>query len=252
MNKPVIGITANSLFAEGGAFPGMEKVHVNRPYLSAVEQAGGIPVLLPTVRDKNTVAGQLERVDAVILSGGGDINPLLFGEEPEPKLGFVLADRDEYEIELTRLSRRSGKPLLAICRGLQIVNVAFGGSLYQDIYSQAANCRIKHSQDSRSDFAGHSIDVVPGSLLHAITGKTALTVNSFHHQAVKQVADGFIATALARDGMIEAIEKPGETFLLAVQWHPEMLVDTDPLMLRLFQHLTEEAKKRSRIQPLPL
>jgi putative glutamine amidotransferase len=246
MHKPVIGITANSLFSENGAFPGMERVYVNQSYLHSVEKAGGIPVLLPTVSSDSDITEQLGRVDGVILSGGCDINPLLFGEEPVTKLEFVLADRDEYEIALTRLSYQSGKPLLGICRGIQVLNVAFGGSLYQDIHSQAANCCLKHSQSSRRDFAGHTVDIMPGSLLHDIIGKTALPVNSFHHQAVKDVAHDFITTARARDGIIEAIEKPGKRFLLGVQWHPEMLVDSYPVMLELFKRLVGEAKKGIR------
>jgi putative glutamine amidotransferase len=243
MHKPIIGITANSFFAESGTLPGTERVYVNYSYIHSVWRAGGIPILLPTLRSDADTAEQLARIDALILSGGGDINPLLFGEEPDVKLDFVLADRDDYEITLTQLAYQSGKPILGICRGIQVLNVAFGGNLYQDIYSQAANCSLKHSQSARRDFAGHTVDIVSGSLLHDILGTTSMPVNSFHHQAVKDVAAGFIVTARSRDGIIEAIEKPGESLLLGVQWHPEMLVDSYPVMLDLFKRLVKEAAK---------
>lgn len=246
MHKPVIGITANSLFSENGVFPGMERVYANQSYLHSVGKAGGIPVLLPTLNSEADMTEQLKRVDGVILSGGSDINPLLFGEEPDAKLDFILPDRDEYEIALAQLAYQSGKPILGICRGIQVLNVAFGGSLYQDIHSQAANCSLKHFQSSRRDFAGHTADIVPGSLLYDILDAAALPVNSFHHQAVKDVAPGFIVTARARDGIIEAIEKPGKSFLLGVQWHPEMLVDSYPVMLELFKRLVGEAEKGIR------
>ena len=241
MRKPVIGITANSLFSEGGTFPGMERVYVNQSYIHSVLLAGGIPVLLPTVEGELAIREQLLRVDAVLLSGGSDINPLLFGEEPDAKLEFVLPDRDEYELHLTTFAYQMRKPLLGICRGIQVINVAFGGSLYQDISTQSPNCTLKHSQSSRRDFAGHTVDVSPDSLLHQILGKASLPVNSFHHQAIKIIAPGFSINAMSRDGIIEGIEKQGESFMLGVQWHPEMLVDTYPVMLELFKRLTTEA-----------
>ena len=243
MRKPVIGISTNSLFSENGTFPGMERVYVNQTYLYSVQKAGGIPLLLPTLCNSNDLRDQLQRVDGVILSGGSDINPLLFGEEPDTQLGFVLADRDEYELALSQHAYQSGKPMLGICRGIQVINVAFGGTLYQDIYQQGANSRLQHTQQSRYDFAGHTVDIIPGSLLHDILAAAALPVNSFHHQAVKDIAPGFIVTARARDGIIEAIEKPGNHFLLGVQWHPEMLVDSYPVMLELFKRLVAEASK---------
>lgn len=243
MRKPIIGITANSLFSEGGTFPGMERVYVNQTYIHSVLLAGGVPILLPSVNTDQAVLEQLDRVDAIILSGGSDINPLLFGEEPDAKLDFVLPDRDTYEIRLTCLTHQSGKPLLGICRGIQVINVAFGGTLYQDICSQAPNCTLKHSQSSRRDFAGHTVDIVPGSMLQQIFDEFSLSVNSYHHQAVKDAAPGFIINAMSRDGIIEGIEKPGEPYLLGVQWHPEMLVESYPVMLELFKRLVKEAKK---------
>ena len=240
MHKPIIGITVNSLFTEGGVFSGMERVYVNQTYIHSVLQAGAIPILLPTVENELAIQEQLHRIDAVLLSGGSDINPLLFGEEPDTKLDFVLPERDDYEIRLTTLAHQMGKPLLGICRGIQVMNVAFGGSLYQDIFTQSPNCTIKHRQNSRRDFAGHTTDIVPGSLLHQILGETSLPVNSFHHQAVKAVAPGFVINAMSRDGIIEGIERPG-SFMLGVQWHPEMLVDSYPVMLELFRRLAAEA-----------
>ena len=244
MEKPVIGITTNSLFSESGSFPGMERVYVNQTYVYSVLKAGAVPVLLPSVVDERSLAEQLKRIDALLLSGGGDINPLLFGEEPDQKLGCVLADRDEYEIRLIQLAHTQGIPVLGICRGIQIINVAFGGSIFQDIYSQAPGCRLKHSQDSRSDFASHTVDIVSGSQLYEILGKTALPVNSYHHQSVKTVAPGFVINARSRDLIIEGIEKTSGSFLLGVQWHPEMLVDSYPIMLNLFTRLAKEASKR--------
>lgn len=241
MHKPVIGVTANSLFSEGGAFPGMERVYVNQTYIHSVIEADAIPVILPTIQNEQAIKAQLSRVDAVLLSGGSDVNPLLFGEEPDAKLDFILPDRDQYEISLTTLAYQMGKPLLGICRGIQVINVAFGGTLYQDIITQAPRCTVKHFQSSRRDFAGHTVDIASGSLLYEILGADSLAVNSFHHQAVKDVAPGFFINAMSRDGIIEGIEKPGKAFMLGVQWHPEMLVDSYPIMQALFRRLTTEA-----------
>lgn len=244
MKKPVIGITADSLFSEGGTFPGTERVFVNQSYIYSIQKAGGIPLILPTVQQEESASEQILRIDGLICSGGNDINPLLFGEEPHAKLGFVLPDRDEYELKLIRLAYSARKPILGICRGIQVINVAFGGTLYQDLCAQRPDRVLKHSQSSRRDFAGHTTDIVPGTLLQQILGVPSLPVNSFHHQAVKDPAAGFVINATARDGIVEGIEYAGEPFVLGVQWHPELLVDSYPVMLELFRRLVAEAEKR--------
>lgn len=238
MRKPVIGITANSLFTDG-----IERSFVNHSYIHSVLKAGGVPVSLPTLPDAADLPTQLNQVDGLIFSGGSDINPLLFGEEPDAKIDFILNDRDDYEIRLIQLAHMAGKPIFGICRGIQLINVAFGGTLYQDIGTQSPGCTLKHTQNTRRNFASHTVDIAPGSRLNEAVGAEVLTVNSYHHQAVKDIAPGFRITARSRDNIIEGIEKDGPAYIVGVQWHPELLVDSYPVMLELFKQLVAQAQK---------
>lgn len=239
MDRPVIGIVGNLLIAEGGMFPGMERSYVNHDYVRAVALSGAVPMLLPPLSGADGVKEQLERVDGLLLSGGHDVDPLLYGEEPAPELGFILPEVDEYQLAVIRLGVRLGKPMLGICRGAQLLNVAFGGTLYQDIPQETG--RVKHWQKSPRHVGGHTVQVASGSLLAHIFGKEAVLTNSFHHQAVKDIAPGFAISARAADGVIEGIERTGDAFVVGVQWHPEMMAEEHADMLALFRALAVAA-----------
>lgn len=240
MRKPIIGITSNILITEGGSLPGTERVSVSNDYIKAVLQAGAVPMVLPVVTDKEIIKYQSDVIDGLLLSGGYDVDPLLFGEEPAKKLGFVYPARDIHEIELIKAIYHDNKPILGICRGIQVINIVFGGTLYQDLAEIQGG--IKHMQNAPKDAASHTVRVSADSILHEIFGEKVVT-NSFHHQAVKELGSDFIISAKTKDGIVEAIEIPGERFIVAVQWHPEMMVKGHIGMQRLFSEFVADAAK---------
>ena len=240
--KPIIGISANLLITEGGMFSGMERAYVNYDYVQAISNAGGIPVLLPVVDEQEMIEEQVKLVDGILLSGGWDINPLYYQEEPCLELGEIFPAVDEHQLSVTTLAAKLNKPLLGICRGIQIMNVAFGGSLYQDLAKKTDT--IKHQQKSQRHVPGHSVKIIPDTVLADIFPKDELIfTNSFHHQAVKDIAEGFSVNALAADGTIEGIEKKGDVFTLGVQWHPEMMAGQSALMRNIFKAFVIAAEK---------
>jgi len=238
--RPLIGITAD-YDGETGRF------QVNEGYTGGIEKAGGVPAVLPPTGDFKTLEAWLGRVDGLLLTGGGDLDPVWMGEEPIEALGTIVPERDQAEIQLTRLALRKDTPILAVCRGIQVLAVAVGGSIYQDLASQKPEV-LKHFQKAPRWYPTHAVELFPGSLLgRCLKGKTVtqgmLRVNSFHHQAVKEVCAPFVVTARARDGVIEAIESTTHTFVVGVQWHPEAMWDRDPAFLGLFEALVEAAAR---------
>ena len=230
---PVIGITAN--FSDGN-------MQLAPGYYQSVLAAGAIPFVIPPFDDENLLVALLDRIDGLLLTGGADINPLFLGEEPVKELHNINPRRDRQELLLTRLAANRQIPILGICRGIQIMNAAFGGELYQDIYSQTDRRLIKHSQDLDRGFASHTVNIEKDSLLHDIMQCDTLPVNSFHHQAVKEAAPGFRVTALSADGVIEAIESTEYKSMIGVQWHPEcFILERDEVMLPLFGWLVKAA-----------
>ncbi|WP_373898176.1 gamma-glutamyl-gamma-aminobutyrate hydrolase family protein [Haloimpatiens sp. FM7315] len=239
--KPIIGITGSVLVDEGGMFPGYERAYVNDDYVQAVVKAGAIPVVIPMVYDEKVIRKQLESVDALIMSGGHDVNPLLYGEEPSQKLGSILPKRDDFDLCVIKIAMEMKIPMLGICRGHQMINVANGGTLYQDL-SLIEGCYVKHNQGFLSNVPTRSVDIKENTKLYEIFGKQ-VTTNSFHHLAVKDVAPGFKKAAVAKDGVVEAIEKEGDYFVLGIQWHPEMMAKNNEKMLNIFKMLVKEALK---------
>lgn len=224
MKKPLIALPAASYEAE--FFPGYRVSLWGQlvPYFEAVRRAGGIPLIIPPIEEAELIR-IAELADGLLLCGGGDIHPAFYGEEPvDDWLVRVELERDRLEIYLTRKFLELGKPILGICRGLQVLNVAAGGTLFQDISHQRPNS-TRHSfmpPHYPPDYVAHSVSISPNSTLASILGCSFLGVNSRHHQAVKEVAPGFRAVAWAEDGLVEAIEREGESpFTLGVQWHPE-------------------------------
>lgn len=200
-------------------------------YVNAVLQAGGTPVLIPLTEEKNVLDEILSRLDGLVMTGGGDVFAPLFGEELHPTVTDYDLTRDHYDIYLTQKAIARQMPVLGICRGMQVLNVALGGSLIQDIPSQIPASKINHSQEEERKVGTHAVKVAPDSKLSVVAGLTELTVNSFHHQAVAQIAPGMKAVARADDDIVEAIEpENGKQFIFGVQWHPEhrALADYEP------------------------
>lgn len=217
--RPIIGLTHSIQLDE-------KKLYMPMSYSIAVRKAGGTPVLLPITRDDEVIESYAGLVDGVLFSGGDDIDPRSYGEDQVWPCGDICPLRDEFEIKLARLlmEKYPEKPVLGVCRGEQVLNVALGGTLYQDLKSQLPGC-ISHQQHQIAPYASHSVTLTEGSKLHAIFGGTKISANSHHHQAVKQIADGLKVTAIAPDGVVEGFEKPDHPYFVAVQWHPERLVE---------------------------
>lgn len=230
---PVIGITGN--FSDGNLMlaPG---------YYTSVLKAGGIPFVIPPFDNEDILVKLLDDVDGLLLTGGGDINPLFLHEEPIRELHGINPYRDRQELLLARLAANRQIPLLGICRGMQVMNAALGGTLYQDIHVQMEGSRIKHSQDLDRSFASHSVRVEADTLLASLLNADTVPVNSFHHQAIKEPAPGFRVAARAVDGVIEAMESCEYKSMLGVQWHPEcFILNVDECMMPLFDWLIREA-----------
>ena len=235
LQPPRIGISANrkdglSCIAE--------------TYVQAVLKAGGAPVLIPVITDIEALTAIVNGLDGLVMSGGADINPLYLEEEPIPGLQDVDTYRDEFDLLLLRLAANRQLPIMGICRGHQILNVAFGGDLFQDIYSQNEGKILKHSQTMPREQVSHSVRITDkASKLYSILEKEdTIWVNSFHHQAVKETAPEFITSAIASDGINEAMEHP-EKEIFSIQWHPEaMASNDDEQMLKLFQYQVEASR----------
>jgi putative glutamine amidotransferase len=221
----------------------MERQYVNSAYITSVLNAGGIPVLLPVITDLEGIKSQINGIDGIILSGGEDVGTLLYGEEPMIKQGFFYPERDEYEINLAKIAHSQGKPIFGICRGMQVLNVAFGGTLYQDL-SYFSREVLKHRQESRRGVGTHTVEILKGTKLYEIFGDRTVA-NSFHHQAVKDVAPGFLVSAVAKDEIIEAMEWMGEEYIVAVQWDPEEMSYNNLKMLELFKKLVQQLVKEN-------
>lgn len=240
MNRPIIGIVGNMETVEKGIFLGNERTYINNDYVTSILKVGGIPMILPVIDDEEAIKDLVKNVDGILISGGSDVNPLIYGEEPTDKLGEISHERDNFDISVVKNAFNLGKPILGICRGLQIMNVVFGGTLHQDL-SYIDGSYIKHYQESRNTLHCHSVDVYEDTKLGEIIGKSVIA-NSFHHQSVKDIAPGFIVSAMSRDNVIEAIEKVGEEFVIGVQWHPEVMVALeDNLMVNLFEKFIENS-----------
>ena len=233
--KPIIGISTNFLTVDSGKFLGMERIFVNKDYVEAVEKAGGVPLLLPPVSDPASVKEYIRLCDGFILSGGGDINPLLYGCAPYPKLESVHTGLDHAQALLTEEILKHNKPVLAICRGVQLLNVVLGGTLWQDM-SEVSSPTMLHSQIAPRADKIHYVNINKNSIPGKLFGER-LAVNSFHHQSLNELGKDLEVVATADDGIIEAVQMKGKKFVVGIQWHPEMLLLNSNEMLPLFQEL---------------
>ena len=232
--SPLIGISAS--ISSGAS-------RVGATYIQSIVKAGGTPIIIPAVTDGKVLRNIVSNLDGLVLIGGADVNPLWYEEEPREKLEEVDPVRDLYELKLIKMATDQNIPVLGICRGLQLLNVAFGGTLYQDIPSQRGDHSVKHRQDLPSSYGSHRVFVDANSQLASILGKDTLAVNSLHHQAIKELAPIFKATAYAPDSIIEAIDAYPNRSIMGVQWHPEALTyGGDTTMLKIFHHLIGKAE----------
>lgn len=233
MKRPVIGCSTYRKISQDTHVP---LFGLMTSYIKAIEAAGGIPVLIPLSVDEDALEIILERLDGLVLPGGGDIDPKHYHGDWHSRLRDIDADRDRVEIFLARKAVEVKKPLLAICRGHQVLNVALGGTMYEDISSQMPDA-IKHDyfMEGPRTYLPHAVAVQPDSRLAHIFGGNIAKVNSLHHQGVRDLAPSLVATAVAPDGLVEGVEIPDHPFAVGVQWHPENLVDNDPAMLALFK-----------------
>ena len=231
--RPLIAVTTSELrrpedvIARPQGEPPKLEVALATLYPEAIERAGGIPVIVPLLRPE-AIAALLDRVDGICLPGGPDLQPSAYGEEPHPQLGPTEPRVDAVELALVRAADRRNLPILGICRGMQLLNVARGGTLHQHLPDVVGN-QLQHRQAEHGSVTTHHVETASHSRLRATLGGPKLQVNSFHHQAVRTLGDDLTTTAWAEDGTIEAIEGPGERLVLGVQWHAEGLRDHDPL-----------------------
>ena len=236
--KPLIGVSGTMRRDNGGPYVDLWRSYVNEDYVRAVEEAGGIPVIIPFTEDLDTAKETVSRLDGLVLSGGHDVYPLHYGEEPVSELGEVWPARDKFDFALIEAAESKQIPILAICRGLQILNVYRGGSLYQDLkYDE--NCTIKHSQNQTPALGTHTVTFDAESKMASIIDTTKWITNSHHHQTAKQIGNNLVVTGRAKDGTVECLEDPTYPWLIACQFHPEMMHKQDVHAKKLFKAFVE-------------
>lgn len=240
MNHPLIGLTASHDMKNGS-------IAMNPLYPNAVRRFGGLPVVLPLELTEAEADALTDTLDGILFTGGPDVHPFLFGEETLSGCGEVSVLRDQIELALFRRMYDKKKPILGICRGAQFINVALGGSIYQDLASQFHEEHpIAHRQPFPCVSPSHRVRLLPSTKLADLVGSSVIEVNSMHHQAVKTPAEGLTVSALAPGDLIEALEMPDYPFLMGVQWHPEYLVGKYPHADRLFQTFVEACGAQPR------
>ena len=217
MKKTIIAVTTS--YGDGTLI-------ISLKYMDAIQKSGGTPVLLNLTYDADVILHYAEIADGFLFTGGDDVAPWEFGETTHEGFGDFCLERDKVELPLAREVLRLGKPMIGICRGIQTMNVAFGGTLYQDIPIEYSKKQI-HRQQPPYSVPSHEVTIEEGTILHSIIGDTKYKTNSMHHQSIKKLADGWRVSAKANDGTVEAIELPGYSFALGFQWHPEHLFETD-------------------------
>lgn len=238
--QPFIGITTGVRFADDGR----RYYAVYAPNVIALERAGALPVMIPCGLQPETLRAIYGRMDAVLIPGGGDVDPVHYGADRHPRTERIDPERDATELLIAQWAVEDDLPLFGICRGHQVMNVAMGGTLVQDIPS-LVQTDIAHDMPRSlpRDARGHTVTIHPQSRLAGIMGSATLLVNSYHHQSVERPAPPAQVTAYAPDGVVEAVEVPDRRFTLSVQWHPEDLADNDEIMQRLFDAFVHAARR---------
>ena len=246
---PIIGVTATlkedvDTVAER---PLGRYVRSDLDYVEGVAAAGGVPVVLPPIGDAHTAEAVIHGLDGLLLSGGSDLHPGYYGETPMPELGPTIPERDAFEVPLLELALRRGLPIFGICRGMQLLNVALGGTLYQDLPSQWGRGVLKHRQETPKWQPTHEVEVSGDAYLAEIMDREVLKVNSYHHQGIKDLADGLVVTARSSDGVAEAVEARdlSERWVVGVQWHAEAMRGADPIHGNLFEAHVSAAERHA-------
>ena len=250
LSRPLIGITTQTLQAIDGIPTGLPtSVVMNQRYYQAAASAGAAPVLIPLLDDLEALRAIYERMDGLLIPGGVDLDPRAFGETPHERLGRTDPARDRVELQLVRWAIDDQKPVLGLCRGLQVINVALGGTLYQDLEAQYPNA-LKHdyfpNYGFERDYLAHTVTLTPGSRLHHALDAGSISVNSMHHQGIKVLGRSLAPAATAPDGLIEAVEACDDSFLVGVQWHPEVFESTEPNTEHLFSDFITASRRSSR------
>jgi putative glutamine amidotransferase len=247
--RPIIGVPTQNLQSIGGVSPDIPASWVmSHRYVHALTSVGAIPWLIPLLgEDVATLRGLYDELDGIFLPGGADIDPESYSAERHPSCDRSDPPRDRVELMLVGWAIEDRKPVLGVCRGLQIINLAAGGTLLQDLKDQLQGA-IKHDyfpfRDGYArDHIAHPVRIVEGTRLHRVAGLTEFPVNSMHHQGIERLGAGLVASAFAPDGVIEGIERLDDHFLVGVQWHPEVLIDADPRMRRLFEEFIAAARE---------
>ena len=239
LRKPVIGVTPALNEEE-------TRISLNRNFPEVLLACGALPVILPMTDEPAMIKEMIEACDGFVITGGGDIDPRCFGQQPRPCCGGVSPDRDAFELPLARmLHGRHDKPVLGICRGAQVMNVALGGTLLQDIATDFGAPVLAHRQKSLARYSSHGVAVRAGTLLRRIIGDSA-EINSLHHQAAHEVPAPLVASAYAPDGVIEAVESTTHPFFLGLQWHPEIMWHTDKTAISIFLTFVAACKQNAQ------
>jgi len=234
MNKPVIGVTSLINYEAN-------EYRMQYTYMNYIERAGGVPVILPLSDDRDVIRSAFTYLDGIMFSGGPDIAPSFYGQTLSPYCGNISEERDNNELILFKEAIKSDLPIFGICRGLQIMNVALGGTLYQDIPTELDFC-LDHEMSEKCEDKQHFVNVEKGTPLYGIFKKERIEVNSYHHQAIKNLAPGLCVSAYSEDGVAEAAYLPGERFIHGVQWHPEKTFESDPCSFKLACEFVLRAK----------
>ncbi len=236
--KPIIGITGNErLFQTQDDNNGFLVNYTPREYSQVIEQVGGIPIIMP-MTDEPLAEEYIQLVDGLLLTGGQDISPHLYRQEPRQVIGEISPKRDQTEIALIKAALKYNKPILAVCRGMQLLNVYFGGTLYQDL-TEIPDISIQHVQKTKPQIPTHTINIVEDTQLYQIMGAKS-QINSYHHQAINELGNGLTISALSPDHVIEAFESKKHN-IVAVQWHPELTANTQVESLNIFKNLVTRA-----------
>ncbi|HWP59393.1 MAG TPA: gamma-glutamyl-gamma-aminobutyrate hydrolase family protein [Candidatus Acidoferrales bacterium] len=242
---PLIGVTADVNEPAGAPLFTEPTLSVARRYTDALIRFGAVPLVVPPGIPQTALERLWQDLDGLLVTGGSfDIHPRHYGEEPGPALGEIKDGRTQFELELIACALQRDRPVLGICGGEQAINVALGGSLYQDIRASLPDA-LEHESAAGTSGA-HPVRVAPATRLHAIVGEDALTVNTRHHQAVKQLGRGLVASAISPDGVIEGIESENFRFLLGVQWHPELLIARDAAQRKIFAAFVAACAQKRR------
>jgi len=241
VKKPIIGIVSTCAFFPTAKYGNVDKVYVNQSYVQAVANNGGVPLIIPPSldEDEENIKVLLGLCSGLLFPGGEDVDPAFYNEEPDAKLGVFRPEIDKFSFFCAEYALNCNMPVFGICKGMQLLNVAKGGSLYQDM-SLRNEPSILHSQSYSPSYLAHSVEISPGSILEKILGGGKIRVNTMHHQAVKDLGEGLTASAFAPDGIMEAFENE-EGSIVAVQWHPEELTLSAPGMNKLFRYFIGRA-----------